>query len=178
MMRNIFLSMVVCQIVCQISEATQNVGQSKPVATQNPVENGASVNYQSEIDDGWTALLDDFVFLQQTLDQDRDVNTALLDASKNGYIEIVKRLLENGADVNHQDGYGLTALMYASKNGHIEVVRLLLENGAKVDIQSTRGRTALMYASWGGHIGHIEIVRALLAAGANYVKIPLKESAK
>lgn len=43
-------------------------------------------------------------------------------ASENGYIEIVKLLLNEGADV-HADND--TALRWASENGHSEVVKVL-----------------------------------------------------
>lgn len=43
-------------------------------------------------------------------------------------------------------------------------MRLLLAAGAKLDLQAESGRTALMSAA---SAGHVEIVRALLDAGAN-----------
>jgi len=47
-----------------------------------------------------------------------------------GKIEIIKLLLENGANCNTQDKYGNTALYVACKSGYNEVVGLLLEHGA------------------------------------------------
>ena len=47
-------------------------------------------------------------------------------------IEIVKHLVENGADVNAKDENKATALTEASKNGHLEIVKYLSENGADV----------------------------------------------
>ena len=66
--------------------------------------------------------------------------TALMAASEMGHIDIVKLLIEAGANVNAMteegtmfavDDAGLTALMYASREGHIDIVKLLIEAGAK-----------------------------------------------
>ena len=80
------------------------------------------------------------------------VLTALMEAADEGHVEVVRLLLESGADINTQEDYGngATALMEAAGNGHVEVVRLLLENGADTNTQNNSGRTVLMYAAWGG----------------------------
>ena len=44
----------------------------------------------------------------------------------NGHTEVVKLLLEKGAQVDIQDSSGWTALMDAGLKGHTEVVKLLL----------------------------------------------------
>mgnify|MGYP001559170824 CR=1 FL=1 len=51
--------------------------------------------------------------------------TALIWAAKNNHPEIVKMLIDSGADNNITDKNGKTALMYAEENGHQEIVRLL-----------------------------------------------------
>jgi hypothetical protein len=56
----------------------------------------------------------------------------------------------------------------AAMNGHIETIRLLLEHGAHVNSSGTSGSTPL-HRCIGAHTGpvHAEIVRMLLAAGAD-----------
>ncbi len=60
--------------------------------------------------------------------------TPLVRASQRGNVEIVKLLIEAGANVN-QEGYWhdhrITALGEASKNGHTEIARLLRAAGAR-----------------------------------------------
>ncbi|KAH8598510.1 ankyrin repeat-containing domain protein, partial [Bisporella sp. PMI_857] len=56
--------------------------------------------------------------------------TALNSASGNGRVDVVKLLLDNGADAAIPNKDGWTPLNSASKNGHIDVVKLLLDNGA------------------------------------------------
>jgi len=55
--------------------------------------------------------------------KDKNGNTALIWASQEGHIEIVKSLLANGANINEKDKYGNTALIWASQEGHIEIVK-------------------------------------------------------
>jgi ankyrin repeat protein len=90
-----------------------------------------------------------------------DKTMALIAASEHGYIEIVRRLIEKGANLNIQNEEGETALIIASGNGYTDIVRLLIEAGATLDIQDKDGDTALMLAS------STEIVRLLIEAGIN-----------
>ena len=54
----------------------------------------------------------------------------LIYASYGGNTEIVRLLLDNGADPNIRNDYGMTALIAASSRGHNEIVKLLLERDA------------------------------------------------
>ena len=83
---------------------------------------------------------------------------ALHIASSNGHIEVVKLLLESGADVNLEDMYGSSALICAARGGHKDVVELLLENGVNLDSKALREATLE---------GHKEIVERLIKEGAD-----------
>ena len=83
------------------------------------------------------------------------LDSALQQASQNGHIDVVNRLLEAGANVHAMEDI---ALRLAAENGHLEVVERLLTRGADV-----KGY-ALMYAVFKGRR---EVVKRLLAAGAN-----------
>lgn len=72
--------------------------------------------------------------------------TPLIVAAGNSYLETVKKLIENGADVNKYDGKGWTPLMYAANNGDIEIAKILIENKANVNQKSFDSKTALLYA--------------------------------
>lgn len=104
------------------------------------------------------------------------VSTLSFDKHFSGEFDIVKTLIENGADVNAGNSRRWTPLHVASKNGisstitldywfniiinngfsfismglhqgHITIVRLLIENGANVDATTNLGWTPLHLAS-------------------------------
>src|SRR4029453_5032341 len=61
----------------------------------------------------------------------------LMTAARAGNAEVVRLLLERGAEVNAREKYkGQTALMWASAERHPAVVKLLLERGADWRVRS------------------------------------------
>ena len=51
----------------------------------------------------------------------------LQDAARKGDAATVKKLLDEGVDVNTKFRYNATALFYACDHGHLEVVKVLLD---------------------------------------------------
>jgi len=78
-------------------------------------------------------------------------------------IEMIKILLQAGAEVNSDDNVGRTTLHYAVNHG-VETVKLLLENHVDVNLRfmSNWQKTPLHSAH-----GSFELVKLLLEAGAN-----------
>ena len=100
----------------------------------------------------------------------------LQEAARKGDAAAVKKLLDEGVDVNTKFRYNATALFYACDHGHLEVVKVLLDKGADITLKDTfYGFTPLALA-----IGpaqkkkpeHSEIAKLLIAKGA-----PGKEAA-
>ena len=91
--------------------------------------------------------------------------TALMAASQNGYVEVVKELLNSGADINAKDNDGCTALMLASENGHLEVVNELLNRGADIRARDNHGKTVLTHACFLRESAR-PLIMTLLAHGA------------
>ena len=74
-------------------------------------------------------------------------NTVLYIASRNGNLNMVKYLVEHGADVNIQNRWGETALYQASnRNGHLDIIRYLVEHGADVNIKDEDSKTVLHWS--------------------------------
>jgi ankyrin repeat protein len=85
--------------------------------------------------------------------------TALMLASREGHVGMVRWLLDKGAAMNERSHFEGTALWFACHHGRSPVVRLLLERGADPTIASSFGSTPLITASFEGHV---EVVRSLL----------------
>jgi ankyrin repeat protein len=87
--------------------------------------------------------------------------TFLQKASQLNKADIARVLLEEGADPNIQDEFGITALMRASGKGHTQVVQELLKHPqTNPNLQDSGGSTALMNASM---YGLSQVVQALLS---------------
>ncbi|CDW56762.1 Ank 2 domain containing protein [Trichuris trichiura] len=99
--------------------------------------------------------------------------TPLMDAASAGHTDVVRCLVEHGADVNAHSSIGNTPLIYACAAGHEEAVEILLDAGADVDLCNDNGQSPLMEAAAAGHIG---IARLLVDHGArvNFASSELK----
>ena len=98
--------------------------------------------------------------------------TALIAAAGGGYVDIVKMLLDKGADANARvqvDGaygyrLGCTALMLGAANGRWDIVKLLIPRVSDINAVDAKGESALYKAVANQRI---ESIRLLLAAGAD-----------
>ena len=92
-------------------------------------------------------------------------NSPLDHASYQGAVDLVRLLLDHGADVNAQGKKTKnTPLHCASMTGKADVVRVLLQQGAEVNARNTNNSTPLHEAS---ARGHVESSRVLLEYGAD-----------
>lgn len=87
-------------------------------------------------------------------------------AANNGVVLVVKKLLDDGIDIDAQDNNGWTALHFASQNNHFKVINLLLENKANPNIHDKQGNGPLWTASMHAK-GNCHGVLLLLKAGAD-----------
>lgn len=91
---------------------------------------------------------------------DKDESPLMLAALK-GQEDVVRKLIDRGADVNKP---GWTPLHYAATNGHLGIMNLLLEHHAYLDAESPNKTTPLMMAAF---YGTSQAVKLLLEAGAD-----------
>jgi hypothetical protein len=94
----------------------------------------------------------------------------LQEAARKGDAATVRKLLDEGVDVNTKFRYNATALFYACDHGHVEVVKVLLDKGADLTVKdSFYGFTPLMLAvspAQKKKPEHTEIAKLLIAKGA------------
>jgi ankyrin repeat protein len=74
--------------------------------------------------------------------------TALLHASRQGYIEAAKALLDGGADINKvQKGDDTSPLLTAIINGEFDMAMLLIDRGANVNLAASNNGVTPLWAA-------------------------------
>jgi ankyrin repeat protein len=63
-------------------------------------------------------------------------------AAENGHLDVVRHLLDVGADKDQANNSGATPLFIAAENGHLDVVRHLVEVGADKDEANNSGNSS------------------------------------
>jgi ankyrin repeat protein len=92
------------------------------------------------------------------------LNTPLIIAAFDGDVEMVRVLLEGGADVQKTNNYQNTALHIAAFLDQLEVCRLLLDWGVNINPLNERKWTPLHYAAANGNLA---LVQLLVEKGAD-----------
>lgn len=148
----------------------------------NALQKGAKPNFFYRQEDGKNSLHvaaeNGFVdIVQVLLDNGAAIDsvasssqgTAIIFASANDRLDIVKLLIKYGANVNASNCYGNTSLHEAARLGYVEVIRLLIECGADVKAQNHKGSTPVHFCCYGESVKDhpIEAIKLLLAAGAD-----------
>lgn len=93
------------------------------------------------------------------------LQTPLAMAACGGHPQMLRFLLDKGAEIECRDENGETTLMYAALLGKLECVRLLLERGADCRALNNSQSTALHAAAQGQ--GCTEMIQLLVKAGAD-----------
>ena len=104
------------------------------------------------------------LFISAAYSQVSKQDDKLLDASKNGDMAEVKKLIELGASTLYANDKGQTPLMLAAQQGNLEIAKLLVDEGANVNAVDIQGCTSLMYTADGGH--YPRMVKFLIEKGA------------
>ena len=86
--------------------------------------------------------------------------TVFMRASASGDIETVRRLIDDGVEINGQSPNGTTALMAAIKNGRQEIAFELVELGADLTICDQDGMSAVAWAEKKGLVPFLDMVKA------------------
>ena len=92
--------------------------------------------------------------------------TSLIWTSFYNNTELLKWLLDNEANINHQDRNGFSALHFAVKEQRFEATEILINSKADLEIKDSNGNTPLMDAIFSSK-GDYKIVTLLIDSGAN-----------
>jgi hypothetical protein len=130
----------------------------------------ARIRYEGEIsrvvNQGKTEELRE-ILSEPGFDQDlikRSGNRLLAGATISRHVEIIRILLEHGADPNRFDSSALSPLSHAAGENDVVIMNALMKGGADVNLGSTEERvTPLMYAA---QKNHFEAVQFMLDNGA------------
>lgn len=87
---------------------------------------------------------------------------AVVWAAGRGEEQVVRLLIEKGADVNGCVAFRSSALHLASENGHEQIVRLLIEKGADINARDAtyEKKSPLHYTSENGHKEVVQLLQA------------------
>jgi ankyrin repeat protein len=92
--------------------------------------------------------------------------TSLIWTSFYNNTELLKWLLDNGANINHQDKNGFSSLHFAVKDHRFEATEILINSKADLELKDSNGNTPLMDAIFNSK-GDYKIVALLIDSGAN-----------
>jgi len=140
------------------------------------LDNGLDVNYAKPITAADGAMNSYLDWIESAADSSLGSNFSLNNeicsgesllqaAVKNGYLSMVKLLIERDAKVNYQDESGNTALHYAAANGKKDIVKYLLENNADVNVVNVKEQKAIDYSNIKGYNEITELILKFSAPG-------------
>jgi Ankyrin repeats (3 copies) len=99
------------------------------------------------------------------------LNEALTCACFNGRTSVAKFLMDRGVDPLAGFGTGMNGFHWAANRGNLETVELLIERKVPMEVENMYGGTVLGCTVWSAvhepRANQVEIIEALLAAGAN-----------
>lgn len=101
---------------------------------------------------------------KEQYDKKQIKGTTIWAASKRGDIDLIKKRISEGKDLNRKDSMQATPLHWAAVYGNEETVKLLLNNGADHSIGDDNGSTPLAWAAFMSESGTAKL---LMDAGAS-----------
>ena len=153
-MRKIFLSLLICVLFASPALAAMSDEDFIELSLrgtlqqiQEAIRNGANVNARERLGDSIITPL----------------NRA---AAGNLNPEVIRVLIEAGADVNERGAFECTPLFSAIYNPNLEVMIALIEAGADVNARNAFGRTPLLEAIKATYL-EVAILTILVNAGAD-----------
>ncbi len=100
----------------------------------------------------------------KTSTETEEKRQTLLNEVREGNFENVKKLIQQGVDVDVTTESGKTPLILAADSGNVKIAKLLVENGADIQAQDNEGFSALFIFS---HDGYLDAAKFFLDKGSD-----------
>jgi hypothetical protein len=104
-------------------------------------------------------------------DEPKALSEALACACFNGRTSVAEYLMKHGVDPLAGFGTGMNGFHWAANRGQLETVKLLIERKVPMEVKNMYDGTVLGCTVWSAvhqpRAGQIEVIEALLNAGAN-----------
>jgi hypothetical protein len=94
-------------------------------------------------------------------------------AAANGQVDVIRVLVELGANKNAKSAAGMTPLLCAAANGHVEAIKVLVQLGADIAARLVTGETPLQMIHQVAHV----LREAAAEAAATAERLRLEEEA-
>ncbi|WP_051293464.1 ankyrin repeat domain-containing protein [Pseudoduganella violaceinigra] len=157
-------ALLACWAAPQVALAAESASPAQRLAVMSVEATPARlVQYAAQGDGNVVGLLLQAGVDVNAADPVRQVS-ALHNAAAQGHLELMKKLLAQGAQPDAADWRGTTPLITAAYYGQLEAARLLLQRGAAVNQVSKEGMTPLVAAVYSGKDAMVDL---LLAHGAS-----------
>nr|WP_320110180.1 ankyrin repeat domain-containing protein [Wolbachia endosymbiont (group B) of Chorthippus parallelus] len=85
-------------------------------------------------------------------------------ATKNSHLDVLEKLIKEGANVNERNKYGNIPLHWAASYGRLSTVEELIEKGADINAKNNNGNTPL---HWAVKSSHLEVAKFLISNHAD-----------
>lgn len=131
-----------------------------------------AIKYFIEYSNDWPDVLKLFIKYGINLNNRNTINgytvfhtiIILVNPPTKSLCDMVKLMLDNGADPNIATSDGTTPLMSASVGKDLDIIKLLIKYGAKINVQDDAGQSALTYSIIGSSLN---VIKLLLDNGAD-----------
>lgn len=103
---------------------------------------------------------------------DEQGRTAAMIATYGNFPDVVKVLIEHGADINRRDHMENNPFLYAGAEGYLKILRLTIEAGADPTIFNRFGGIALIPAAEHGYVENVQEILEQTNVDVNHMNKP------
>lgn len=90
---------------------------------------------------------------------------------RTGHLNVVKLLIQYGANVNHKTLTQSTPLRAACFDGRLDIVKYLVLHKAEINLTNAYNNTCLMISSYKGHTDVVCFHQILINVVENYIHL-------